>query len=212
MRLNHVIFVVGRLQPGVTYQAAQAEMDTIAAGVGQQYPEVKDWGINLVSLTDAFVSSQLRTALLVLLVAVVFVLLIVSANVTNLLLSRALERQREMAVRAALGAGRARLMRQLLIESVLLSAIGGLLGIPIAAWAVHVLETTLPPNALPVPDIGLDTTVVLFAVGLTFATGIVFGMAPAWQSARIDVNRAQGWRPIGQWQRATVSSNGTCRR
>ena len=128
MRLNHVLFVVGRLKPGVTYQAAQAEMDTIATRVGQQYPEVKDWGINLVTFTDTFVSSQLRTALLVLLGAVVFVLLIVSANVANLLLARALERQREMAVRAALGAGRARLLRQLLIESVLLSGIGGAAG------------------------------------------------------------------------------------
>ncbi len=136
MRLNHVLFVVGRLRPGVTYQAAQAEMDTIAARVGQQYPEVKDWGINLVSFTNTFVSSQLRTALLVLLVAVIFVLLIVSANVANLLLARALERQREMAVRTALGAGRARLLRQLLIESLLLSGIGGAAAIPVAAWAV----------------------------------------------------------------------------
>ena len=134
MRLNHVLFVVGRLRPGVTYQAAQAEMDTIAARVGQQYPEVKDWGINLITFTDTFVSSQLRTALLVLLGAVVFVLLIVSANVANLLLARALERQQEMAVRAALGAGRARLLRQLLIESLLLSGIGGAAAIPVAAW------------------------------------------------------------------------------
>ncbi len=189
MRLNHVLFVVGRLKHGVTYRAAQAEMDTIAARVGQQYPEVKDWGINLVTFTATFVSSQLRTALLVLLGAVVFVLVIVSANVANLLLARALERQREMAVRAALGAGRARLLRQLLIESVLLSGIGGAAGIPVAAWAVSVLESTMPPNVLPVPDIGLDRTVVLFAFGVTMLTGIVFGLAPAWQAARTDVNR-----------------------
>jgi putative ABC transport system permease protein len=188
MRLNHVLFVVGRLRPGVTYQAARAEMDTIAARVGQQYPEVKDWGINLVTFTNTFVSPQLRTALLVLLVAVIFVLLIVSANVANLLLARALERQREMAVRAALGAGRARLLRQLLIESLFLSGIGGAAAIPVAAGAVALLESTLPPNVLPVPDIGLDTTVVLFAIGVTLLTGVVFGMAPAWQAARIDVN------------------------
>ena len=189
MRLNHVLFVVGRLKHGVTYRAAQAEMDTIAPRVGQQYPEVKDWGINLVTFTDTFVSSQLRTALLVLLGAVVFVLVIVSANVANLLLARALERQREMAVRAALGAGRARLLRQLLIESVLLSGIGGAAGIPVAAWAVSVLESTVPPNVLPVPDIGLDRTVVMFAFGVTLLTGIVFGLAPAWQAARTDLNR-----------------------
>ena len=103
-------------------------MDSIAVRVGQQYPEVKDWGINLITFTDTFVSSQLRTALLVLLGAVVFVLLIVSANVANLLLARALERQKEMAVRAALGASRGRLLRQLLVESLVLSRVGGVGG------------------------------------------------------------------------------------
>ena len=190
MRLNHVLFVVVRLKPGVTYRSAQAEMDTIAARVGQQYPEVKDWGINLVTFTDTFVSSQLRTALLVLLGAVVFVLLIVSANVANLLLARALERQKEMAVRAALGAGRARLLRQLLIESLVLSSVGGAIGLVAALWGVGLLEATLPPNLLPVPDIGVDRTVVLFAVGVTLLTGIVFGLAPAWQAAKTDVNAA----------------------
>lgn len=190
MRLNHVLFVVGRLKPGVTDRSAQAEMDTIAARVGQQYPEVKDWGISLVTFTDAFVSTQLRTALLVLLGAVVFVLLIVSANVANLLLARALERQKEMAVRAALGAGRGRLLRQLLIESLVLSSVGGAIGLVAALWGVGLLESTLPPNLLPVPDIGIDRTVVLFALGVTLLTGIVFGLAPAWQAAKTDVNTA----------------------
>ena len=190
MRLNHVLFVVGRLKPGVTYRTAQAEMDTIAARVGQQYPEVKDWGINLTTFTDTFVSSQLRTALLVLLGAVVFVLLIVSANVANLLLARALERRKEMAVRAALGAGRGRLLRQLLIESLVLSSVGGGIGLVAAMWGVGLLESTLPPNLLPVPNIGVDRTVVLFALAVTVVTGIVFGLAPAWHSAKIDVNTA----------------------
>ena len=190
MRLNHVLFVVGRLKPGVSYQAAQAEMDTIAARVGQQYPDVKEWGINLITFTDTFVSSQLRTALLVLLGAVVFVLLIVSANVANLLLARALDRHKEMAVRAALGAGRGRIVRQLLVESVLLSGLGGVLGLIGAAWGVSWLESTIPPNVLPVPDIGIDPLVVSFAIGITFLTGVVFGLAPAWQAARTDVNTA----------------------
>jgi putative ABC transport system permease protein len=190
IRLNHVLFVVGRLKPGVTARAAQSEMDTIAARMGQQYPEVKEWGISLVSFTDTFVSSQLRTALLVLLGAVGFVLLIVSANVANLLLARALDRHKEMAVRAALGAGRARLLRQLLVESLVLSGIGGALGLLGATWGVSWLQSTLPPNVLPVPDIGVDPIVVSFALGVTLVTGVVFGVAPAWHSARTDVNTA----------------------
>ena len=139
-------------------------MDTIAARMGKQYPEMKDWGVNLITFTDTFVSSQLRTALLVLLGAVVFVLLIVSANVANLLLARALERRKEMAVRAALGAGRGRLRAAALIESLVLSSVGGGIGLVAAMWGVGLLESTLPPNLLPVPDIGVDPTVVVFAL------------------------------------------------
>jgi putative ABC transport system permease protein len=188
MRLNHQTFVVGRLKPGVTEQTARAEMDAIAARVGQQYPEVKDWGVNLITFTDTFVSAQLRTALLVLLGAVMVVLLIVSANVANLLLSRALDRQKEVAVRAALGASRARLLRQLLIESLALSSVGGVAGLVVGALGIKLLEAALPPNVLPVPDIGMDRIVVIFALALTFLTGIIFGLAPAWHGARVDVN------------------------
>jgi hypothetical protein len=137
MRLNHVISVFGRLKPGITPRQAQAEMDTIAARVGQQYPEVKDWGIRLLTMTDAFVSPQLRTGLLVLLGAVGCVLLIACANIANLLLARASARQREIAIRTAMGASQPRLLRQLLVESLALSLVGGVIGMVGAVWAVR---------------------------------------------------------------------------
>jgi predicted permease len=199
MRLNHVLFVVGRLKAGVTQQAAQAEMDTIAARVGQEHPEVRDWGISLVTFVDAFVSSQLRRALLVLLGAVGFVLVIVSANIANLLLARATARRPEIVVRVALGAGTGRLIRQLLIESLVLSTAGGILGIAAAFWAVGLLESSLPPNLLPIPHIGVDRTVLAFAAGITCLSGLLFGLAPAWHAARTDVATAlrDAWRSSG---------------
>jgi putative ABC transport system permease protein len=188
IRLNHVILAVGRLPAGVTIEQAQAAMDIVAASVSHQYPEMKEWGIQLVSFYDWLVSSQLRTALVVLLCAVGCVLLIASVNVANLLLARAASREKEMAVRTALGAGRGRLLRQLLIESLTLSAIGGAAGLLAAVWAVEAIDAMLPPNLLPVPHLGIDTTVLVFAIALTVATGLFFGIAPAWHSVRPDLN------------------------
>ena len=187
-RLNHVLFVAGRLRPGVPLRQAQAEMDGIAAGVGNQYPEVRDWGINLISFFDTFVSAQLKNGLLMLLAAVGFVLLIACANLANLLLARAAARQQELATRTALGAGRSRLLRQLLVESVLLSAAGGAAGLLGAYWAVSAINGALPPNTLPVPEIHMDPGVLLFAVGLTLATGLLFGIVPAWRMSKTDLN------------------------
>ena len=187
-RLNHVIFVAGRLKPGVTIQQAQADCDTIASGMHTTYPEMRDWGIHLLTLFETFVSPQLETALLVLLGAVGFVLLIACANIANLLLARATARHKEIAVRTALGASRGRLLRQLLVESVTLSGIGGAAGIIGAIWAVRAINASMPANLLPVPDVRIDLTVLLFAVGLTLAAGLVFGIVPASYAAKADVN------------------------
>jgi predicted permease len=189
-RLNHVIIVFGRLKPGVTFQQAQAEMHGIAVRLGKQYPEVRDWSIQLLTLLDTFVTPQLKTGLLVLLFAVGFVLLIACANVANLLLARAATRHKELAARAALGASRSRLVTQLVIESMVMSFAGGGAGMLGAFWAVRMINGALPPNVLSVPMVEIDNSVLWFAVGLTFLTGLLFGIAPAWKTTNIDLNEA----------------------
>ena len=205
-RLNHVITVVGRLQPGVSVAQAQKEMDAVSARVGAQYPEVRDWGINLITFYRTFVNPQLETALVVLLCAVVCVLLIACANIANLLLARSAARQKEIAIRTALGASRSRLLRQLLVESVTLSALGGIAGTLCAIWAVPIINRTLPPNLLPIPEVAVDRTVLVFAAAATLVTGLLFGIAPSWRASRLDLNSAlkQAGRSPSSGPRAAV--------
>jgi len=188
IRLNHVLFSVARLQPGISMPQAQAEMDTIASRIAGEYPEMKEWGVRLTTFHDTFVSAQLQAALLVLLAAVVCVMLIAAANIANLLLSRAAARQKEVAIRTAIGASRGRMIRQLLVESVTLAAIGGAIGIAVAAAALPIVEQSLPANLLPVTGIGLDRTVLLFAVAITIAIGLLFGVVPSLRSAGANLN------------------------
>jgi putative ABC transport system permease protein len=187
---NEFLGVVARMRPGVRAEQAQAEMNSIADELRRQYMPGMDesnWGL-LVTPLEEFVVGMIRTALWILLGAVGFVLLIACANVANLLLARAAARQKEVAVRAALGASRWRVVRQLLTESILLALAGGGIGLLLAVWGVDLL-LKLNDNGLPrAYDIGLDRNVLLFTLGVSFVTGVVFGLAPAFQTSRVSLH------------------------
>jgi putative ABC transport system permease protein len=189
-RGSHHIAVVGRLKEGVRLEQAQAQLDNIARQLEEQHPQDnKDWRVAAVSLHEQVVGKS-RLAILILLGAVGFVLLIACANVANLLLARATARQKEIAIRTALGASRWRVVRQLLTESVLLAFVGGALGVWLAMWGVDLL-VALSPGNLPRPaEIGIDRRVLGYTFLVSLATGILFGLIPALHSSRPDFSEA----------------------
>ena len=186
-RDNRFISVIGRLKSGATVSQAQVQMDTINQRLAQSYNETNSgWGIRVTKLQERLVG-DVRLSLLVLLGAVAFVLLIACANIANLLLARSTARRKEIAVRTALGASRLRILRQLLTESLLLSLLGGALGLVFSVWLIRLLIAISPPNTPRFDEIRPDARVFIFTITLTVVTGLVFGLAPALQASRSDL-------------------------
>jgi len=186
----HRLRVLGRLQPATAVEQARAEFDTIARRLEQAYPATnKGAGVFMLPLRN-FYDEDLQRPLSVLLGAVLFVLLIACANVANLLLARNAAREREIAIRAALGAGRGRLIRQLLTESLLLVTVGGASGLLLAAWGVMLLTKFGPRDIPRLQEAALDAPALVFTLAVSALTGLIFGLAPAWQRAGLDPNAA----------------------
>ncbi|MBX9603839.1 MAG: ABC transporter permease [Bryobacteraceae bacterium] len=183
-RSGRSLRVIGKLAPGVTLERAQSEFSAMARRLEERYPDFnKGWGVNIVPLAEQF-AAPVRRSLMVLLAAVGLVLLIACANIANLQLSRSAARERDMSVRAALGASRARLIAQSLTESLALSLIGGTAGIGLSFWLTALLKKFAPASVPRLEAVSVDPAALLFAMGATLLTALLFGSVPAMQSAR----------------------------
>jgi putative ABC transport system permease protein len=208
-RGDHRLLVIGKLKSGVTLDQALSDLNTIAGQLAQQYPESnKGWSVGGQSFYDWFIPETDRRSLLIFVGAVVFVLLIACSNVANLMLARAAARQKEFAIRMALGAWRLRVIRQLLVESLLLAIIAGGLGVGLAVLAVNWLKTMNPDNLPRIDEASIDGRVLVFALLTSLLTGVIFGLVPAIQASRPNLNESlkEGGRGAGGVARGRVRS------
>ena len=187
-RQSHNYGIVARLKPGVTVAQARSEMMVIAQRLELAYPATNTgWGITLFPMAEMF-TGRIRPVLLVLLGAVGLLLLIACANLANLLLARAATREKEIAIRGALGAGRGRIVRQLVTESLVLSMAGGVLGLILASYGVKAMRGVVPDMFPMLQHMSVDLPVLAFTLGISIATGLLFGLVPAWRSSRTNLN------------------------
>ena len=187
-RRNHNYGIVARLKPGVTVAQARSEMTVIAQRLELAYPATNTgWGITLFPMAEMF-TGRIRPVLLILLGAVGLLLLIACANLANLLLARAATREKEIAIRGALGAGRGRIVRQLVTESLVLAMAGGALGLILASYGVQAMRAVVPDMFPMLQHMSVDLPVLAFTLGISIATGLLFGLVPAWRSSHTDLN------------------------
>lgn len=207
-RRFHAWNVIGRLRPGVTIESARSDLDAVAAGLAREFPETNQGrSVTLEPLHDAVVGSELRTTSMLFLGVVGFVLLVCCANVANLLLARATVRSRELAIRSALGAGRRRVVRQLLTESLVLSAIGCLLGAGVGVAILRIAPALIPEGLLPgAVSLTFDTRVAAFCAAAALFVGLLFGLAPAWQATSVSPSQV-----IASGTRTTTARGGGLR-
>jgi len=189
-RDSHWLLTLGRLEPGVTWETGDAELKSLSKSLEEKYPETNHKKTTYVFTMHDRLVGRVGTQLLLILSAAGFMLLIVCGNVASLLLSRATSRETEMAIRAAVGAGRTRIIRQLLSESILLSLLGGVAGVALAFWAMTLLRAVIPTDLPRVANIGIDGTVLGFALGISVLTGLVFGLAPALSASRSNLTES----------------------